>query len=363
MHRRGTPDIIESFRWFSSGRPPCRPQDAHRPPTAGRGAGRYPACGCSWVVVLLVTAAAAATSAARADDGDALVIVNGQPLSKKRVVEVLLESHGLSVMQQLIALELAREESRRLKLSVSDADIERENERAMERIAPSTGSDGKALTAEERRQSLDGLLREKGLTLVEFRLAMERNAHLRKAVEHGFEITEATLREEFARLHGEKVEVRHIQVGDVNGLHEALNRLDQGHDFAEIARTVSENQESAANGGLLAPFAFNDEAIAPVLREAAFALKPGEVTKPIRVARWWHILKLERRLPAADVTFDAVRTQVEQTLRDRVLPQEMNKRLATLFQKAQIRVLDSKLKDQFDRLMRENAATGAAPAP
>ncbi len=301
--------------------------------------------------------------AARADDGDALVIVNGQPISKRRVVDVLLESHGLGVMQQLIALELAKEETRRLKLSVGEADIERENVRALERIAPQANAAGKALTPAERRQSLDGLLREKGLTLVEFRLAMERNAHLRKAVEQGFEVTEATLREEFARLYGEKVEARHIQVGDVNGLHEALNRLDQGHDFAEIARTVSENQETAANGGLLAPFAFNDEAIAPVLREAAFSLKPGEVSKPIRVARWWHIVKLERRLPAADVTFEAVRDQVEQALRDRVLPQEMNRRLTALFQKAQIRVLDSKLKDQFERLMRENATPDATPAP
>jgi parvulin-like peptidyl-prolyl isomerase len=298
-----------------------------------------------------------------ADDGDAIAIVNGQPIGKRRLVETLMESHGLSVLQQLMALELAKGETVRLKVPVNAADVEREYGRALAKIAPDVDELGKPLSDEERQKSLDNMLQQKGVTMSEFRLAMERNAHLRKAVEHGFQITEPTLREEFARLYGEKVEVRHIQIGDVNGLHEALNRLDKGEDFAAVTKLVSQNAESAASGGLLAPFAFNDENIAPVLREAAFSMKPGEVSKPIRVTRWWHILKLERRIPATEVRFEDVHEKVEQALRDRVIPQEMNKLLAALYQKAQIRVLDSNLKQKYDKLVKNNAGLETNTGP
>jgi parvulin-like peptidyl-prolyl isomerase len=149
----------------------------------------------------------------------------------------------------------------------------------------------------------------------------------------------------------------------VNGLHEALDLLDNKVDFAEVARRVSQNSETAANGGLLEPFAFNDDNLAPLLREAAFAMKPGDVSKPIRVGRWWHILKLERRVAAGGARFEDVREQVEQALRERVLPQEMNRLITGLFQKAQIRVLDGGLKPKFEKLVKENAALNPVDAP
>jgi foldase protein PrsA len=302
----------------------------------------------------LLTTGVVSSPPARAQDGDAIVIVNGHPISKRQMTDVLIEAHGLPVMQQLIVLELAKEESRRLNLRVTDADVDREFQRALAKIAPEVDAQGQTLNEQEKRQSLEMLLQQKGLTLTEFKLGMERNAHLRKVVEHSFRSDEATLREEFARLYGEKVEVRHIQVGDVNGLHEALNQLDKGTDFAQVVAAVSQNAETAANGGLLKPFAFNDDSVAPVLREAAFSLKAGEVSKPILVGRWWHILKLERRNPSTDARFEDVREQVEQSLRERAIPQEMNRLITGLFQKADVKVLDSNLKRKFEKLLKED---------
>jgi parvulin-like peptidyl-prolyl isomerase len=299
----------------------------------------------------------------RADDGDAVAIVNGRPISKRRMADVLMEAHGLQIMQQLIVLELAKEETRRLKLQVTDADVDREFQRTLARIAPEADVRGQTLNDAEKREALEMLLRQKGLTLTEFQIGMERNAHLRKVVERDFQVNETTLREEFARLYGEKVEVRHIQVGDVNGLHAALDQLGRGADFAEVAQAVSQNPDTAPKGGLLEPFAFNDESRAPVLREAAFSMKPGEVSKPIRVGPWWHILKLERRIPPAQVRFEDVREQVEQALRDHAVPQEMNRLITQLFQKAQIRVLDSDLKRKFEKLLKDNTLVNPTAAP
>lgn len=318
-----------------------------------------------WVAVLLPAFGLPAPRCIA--DGDAVAIVNGQSISKRKMVRILMESHGLQVLQQMIVLELAKEETRRLHIDVSARDIDREFNQALRRICPATGADGAALSEAEKQQVLDRLLTDNCLSRVEFMLGMERNAHLRKVVERDFKVDEATLREEFARIHGEKVEVRHVRIPagpeGVNDLHEALNLLDQGVDFAEVARRVSHDKATANRGGLLPPFAFNDTSLAPALREAAFSLADGERVGPIKVGRWLFLLKRERRIPPADVRFEDVRDDVERGLRERVIPDLMNQRITALFQKAQIRVLDRKLKPQFEELLRQNAVTDAATMP
>ncbi len=306
------------------------------------------------VLIGLVAILGGSVPVSWAADGDAIAIVDGQPISKQRLVEVLMESHGLAIMQQLIALELAKAETGRLKISVSKGDVDAEFERALAKIAPEANAAGESLNDEQRHKALDIVLEQRGVSLAEFNIGMERNAHLRKVVQRDFVIDEATLREEFARQYGEKVEIRHIQVGAIAGLHEALDRLGKGDEFAEVARQVSENADSAANGGLMAPFSFSDEEIPAMLREAAFSMGAGQVSKPLRVGRFWHILRMERRLAASGVCLDDVRAEVEQSLRERVIPREMNRVITELYEKAQIRVLDGELRRKYRDLIKEN---------
>lgn len=305
---------------------------------------------------------------AHAGDGDAIAIVNGRPISKRRLTDVLMDAYGLQVMQQLIVLELAKEQTRKLGISVTEGDVDAEFTRALQLIAPEISRDGKALDQGEKRQALDFLLQQKGISLAEFMIGMERNAHLRKVVERDFRVGDATLREEFARNYGEKVEVRHIQieVGDRETLHEVLMQLSDGVDFAAVARRHSQNATTAARGGLMEPFAFNapDELVAPVIREKAFSMAPGEVsTMPIRVARWWHLLKLERRIQPVDAQFEHVRDEVTRSLRERVIPEKMNELVTELFQRAQIRVLDRDLKHKFEKLLEQNEMAMPAARP
>ena len=315
----------------------------------------FRACGrsCAWLLAVLTTMGGVGT-VSWAADGDAIAIVDGRPISKQRMVEVLMESHGLQIMQQLIALELAKAETERLKITVTNGDIDAEFERALSRIAPKANATGESLTDEQRHEALEIVLKQRGISLAEFNIGMERNAHLRKVVQRGFVVDDATLREEFARLYGEKVEVRHIQVSTIAGLHEALDRLGNGDDFSEVARQVSENTDSSARGGLMEPFSFSDEEIPAMLREAAFAMGVGQVSKPLKVGRFWQILRMERRLAGRGARLEDVRAEVEKSLRDRVIPQEMNRVITELYEKARIRVLDSELRRKYRDLIKEN---------
>ena len=287
-----------------------------------------------------------------------LVIVNERPLSRQKIVDVLMDSYGLRIMQQLVFLELAKQETRRLGLTVSEADVREQLNRAIEDIAPGTNAHDAGLNTDAKRQALEGFLELRCLTMTEFMVAMERNAHLRKAVETDFRVDEATLREEFARIYGEKVEVRHIQVEatDTPRLHEVLDLLSHPDaDFAQVARQLSTNPKTAARGGLMEPFTFIDKKIPTALREVAFSLSIGEVSSSTLTGKMIHILKMERRIPPTDASFEEVRNEVERQLRERVAHQKMNELITKLFEQANIRVLDRKLKREFDQLLKDTA--------
>lgn len=299
-----------------------------------------------------------------AGEADAIALVNGKPVTRQAVVNLLLESHGIDALQQLVLLELARQEAERAGVKVSAADVQREYDRSVEKLA-AAANPGQQLDAALRQRALEAILAQKGISHAEFRISMERNAYLRKLVEGRLEISESTLREEFARTHGARVVVRDIVLADTNELTAALQALNQGGDFADVARRYSRHP-SAANGGQLPAFAFNDDAIPPLVREAAFGLQPGEVSAPLRVEERFHVLKLEQRLAPESVRFEDVRSAVAEQLRERVVPQEMGRLAAELFEKAAVKVLEPGLKGKFDELRQraaQAASAGSAGSP
>jgi len=68
----------------------------------------------------------------------------------------------------------------------------------------------------------------------------------------------------------------------------------EGADFAEMARSLSEDPVSARNGGDLGAFG-RDRMVKP-FAEAAFALAPGQVSAPVLTQFGWHLIKVEERL-------------------------------------------------------------------
>lgn len=66
-------------------------------------------------------------------------------------------------------------------------------------------------------------------------------------------------------------------------------RLRRGADFAQAAAEVSDDQQSAAQGGMLG--SIGRSALPLPLAEVAFALQPGEVSRPVKSEFGIHIFK------------------------------------------------------------------------
>jgi len=84
--------------------------------------------------------------------------------------------------------------------------------------------------------------------------------------------------------------------------------------FGELAKKLSEDPGSAAQGGDLGFFARDGSMVKP-FEDAVFSMKAGEVSGPVQSDFGWHIIKLAAIHPAKQQSFDEVKTQIEQDLK------------------------------------------------
>ena len=90
-------------------------------------------------------------------------------------------------------------------------------------------------------------------------------------------------------------------------------RLDNKGDFTQLARSNSEDT-SASKGGELGWISPGDTV--PEFERAMDALKPGDVSEPVRSPFGWHLIQVQERR-ASDMTVERQRLAARQTLRER----------------------------------------------
>jgi peptidyl-prolyl cis-trans isomerase D len=85
-------------------------------------------------------------------------------------------------------------------------------------------------------------------------------------------------------------------------------RIDNGEDFGAVARQVSEDPASKANGGDLGFFAHGR--MVKEFEDAAFSATPGRLVGPIKTPFGYHLLRVTGRRPAGVQPFAEVREQI-----------------------------------------------------
>lgn len=90
-------------------------------------------------------------------------------------------------------------------------------------------------------------------------------------------------------------------------------RLDEGADFAALARSESQDPGSAASGGDLGFFSA-DMMVKP-FADAAFALGAGETTGVVETEFGFHVIRVTEIRPGAQQSFESVRPEIEGEIR------------------------------------------------
>ena len=149
------------------------------------------------------------------------------------------------------------------------------------------------------------------------------------AVAKGIELGDTDLRSHYARTRSkyerkESVSVNQIllklspnakkeQVDAARKRLEALReRVQKGEKFTELAKAHSEGP-GAKRGGELG--AFGKGQMLPELEKVAYALKKGEVSKPVKTSFGMHLLWVRDKVLPGEKPFEEVRKQVEVDLR------------------------------------------------
>lgn len=115
-----------------------------------------------------------------------------------------------------------------------------------------------------------------------------------------------------------------------------LKEVRAGKDFASLARQFSESPD-AKNGGDMGYISRNGTL--PVLSEAAFRLKVGEVSDIVETPYGYHILKATDKRPAGEVALPDVKAQIAVLLRQQKEQEAFNAYLARLKAGAKIEIL------------------------
>lgn len=129
---------------------------------------------------------------------------------------------------------------------------------------------------------------------------------------------------EYANKPGEEeVHARHILVDSEDQAKKIIAELEKGGDFTALAKEYSKDP-AKENGGDLGFFKKGD--MVPEFADAAFALKPGEITKtPVKTQFGWHVIKLEETRVAPPPSFEQAHDEIRQEIIQAAVRVELDK--------------------------------------
>ncbi|MEX1179018.1 MAG: peptidylprolyl isomerase [Nitriliruptor sp.] len=276
----------------------------------------------------LVALLAVVLLAACGDSGGALgnraATVNGTDISRdllERIVEAQLSGEGAptgdelaaatgevqrNVLSTLIAIEIVEDLAAEEGVEVSDEDLDEAFEEQValyEEQAAASGQDA----------DFDTFLESIGLSEEEYRELIVADVARREALtaEYADEVDDDDVRALYDETSEPQIDARHILVDTEAEAEDAIERIEGGEDFAEVAADVS-TDGSAQDGGNLG--------VAPASRyvpEFAEAISDGEVGEllgPVQTDFGFHVIEVleVQDPPSFEESEEQLRAQLEQ---------------------------------------------------
>ena len=103
-------------------------------------------------------------------------------------------------------------------------------------------------------------------------------------------------------------------------IEEIQQKLQKGEDFATLAKGFSQGPSSAKGGDL--DYFRRGQMVKP-FEEAAFALKPGEVSDLVETRFGYHLIKVIDKKPETTIPYEDIKEKVGQYLKDKKVHEEV----------------------------------------
>ena len=109
----------------------------------------------------------------------------------------------------------------------------------------------------------------------------------------------------------EEVRARHILLDNREAADAVVADLENGADFAALAKERSKGPSGPSGGDL---GYFSKQSMVPAFSDAAFKLAAGDTSPPVQTQFGWHVIRVEDRRNRPPPLFDQVRDQIYQLL-------------------------------------------------
>ncbi|UJA80210.1 peptidylprolyl isomerase PrsA, partial [Bacillus cereus] len=253
------------------------------------------------------------------DSSATVATATDSTITKSDFEKQLKDRYGKDMLYEMMAQDVITK-----KYKVSEDDVDKEVQKAKSQY-------GDQFTAVLENNGLKDEADFKNQ--IKFKLAM--NEAIKKSV------TEKDVKAHYKP----EIKASQILVSDENEAKEIKKKLDTGASFEELAKQESQDLLSKEKGGDLGYF--NSGRMAPEFETAAYKLKVGQISNPVKSPNGYHIIKLtdKKDLKPYDEVKDSIRKNLEE---ERIADPIFGKKLLQKeLKKANIKINDSELEDTF----------------
>ena len=262
----------------------------------------------------------------------------GQPIPPDRRDEILR-----GALDQLVVYTLLSQESKTRGIKVDETEIEAKMQQLRGQF-PTQEAYEKAL--KERNMTADGLRKDARIDLSVTKLMDAEVSALPGPSDveaKDFYGKNPDKFKEPERAHASHILIRVDEKADAATKTKAKTTIDTvlkkakgGEDFGKIAKEYSQDT-SAAQGGDLGEFPRGQ--MVPAFEQAAFALKPGQISGIVTTQFGYHVIKLIEIKPGRTVPFEEASPQIKQFLEGQKKQQHADAFIEGLKKKSKIEVL------------------------
>jgi peptidyl-prolyl cis-trans isomerase C len=224
------------------------------------------------------------------------------------------------IMPQLVGIEITKAYAQEHNITVSDKEVDQEIEKIKEQVGEQARSSGQDLSDQK---AYEQALKQNNITEEQLRKDIRENLPVQKVqgkVAGGAEPSD----EEIQKYYDQNKEaqfttpeqrcVRHILFNkdQKQKADEVKQQLENGGDFAKLAKQYSQDPGSAEKGGDLGCLGKGETV--PDFEEAAFGAEQGEIVGPVQTQFGYHLLEVTEIKPKQTRSLEDVESQIRSQL-------------------------------------------------